>query len=156
MNAISLRQPWAWAICHAGKRVENRDWCPAPHTIRRPLAIHTSKTLDEEAGLLLGNRGLPVPAPGDLVRGAVVAVCMLSAVVQTAPPGQEEWWAGPYGLVLSTVVALEDPVPTRGLPGMWVLDHDTEQRVMEAVRATAHAEAESLLQWFQQWARSVP
>ena len=24
MKAISIRQPWAWAILHAGKRVENR------------------------------------------------------------------------------------------------------------------------------------
>jgi hypothetical protein len=26
MKALSLRQPWAWAILHAGKRVENRVW----------------------------------------------------------------------------------------------------------------------------------
>lgn len=26
MLALSLRQPWAWAILHAGKRIENRRW----------------------------------------------------------------------------------------------------------------------------------
>ena len=26
MKALSIRQPWAWAILHAGKDIENRDW----------------------------------------------------------------------------------------------------------------------------------
>ncbi len=26
MKTLSLRQPWAWAILHAGKRIENRGW----------------------------------------------------------------------------------------------------------------------------------
>lgn len=26
MKAITLRHPWAWAIAHAGKNVENREW----------------------------------------------------------------------------------------------------------------------------------
>jgi hypothetical protein len=28
MRALSIRQPWAWAILHAGKDIENRDWKP--------------------------------------------------------------------------------------------------------------------------------
>jgi hypothetical protein len=24
--ALSIRQPWAWLICHAGKNIENRPW----------------------------------------------------------------------------------------------------------------------------------
>lgn len=24
--ALSVRQPWAWAIIHAGKDIENRSW----------------------------------------------------------------------------------------------------------------------------------
>ena len=26
MKALSLRQPWAWAVVHAGKSIENRRW----------------------------------------------------------------------------------------------------------------------------------
>jgi hypothetical protein len=29
MRAITLKQPWAYAVCHLGKRVENRAWKPA-------------------------------------------------------------------------------------------------------------------------------
>jgi len=48
MKAISLWQPWAWAILHAGKDVENRTW-PTHH--RGPLLLHVAKrrTSTEEA-----------------------------------------------------------------------------------------------------------
>lgn len=26
MKGLSLRQPWAWAVVHAGKTIENRRW----------------------------------------------------------------------------------------------------------------------------------
>lgn len=26
MKALSIRQPWAWLILHAGKDIENRVW----------------------------------------------------------------------------------------------------------------------------------
>ena len=40
MKALSIRQPWAWAILHAGKRIENRDWRSCHY--RGPLLIHAS------------------------------------------------------------------------------------------------------------------
>lgn len=44
INCISVKQPWAWAIFHAGKDVENRSW-RSSH--RGKLMIHTSKNFDE-------------------------------------------------------------------------------------------------------------
>jgi hypothetical protein len=41
VKALSIRQPWAWAILHAGKRIENRDWRSVP-SYRGPLLIHAS------------------------------------------------------------------------------------------------------------------
>ena len=29
MKALTIKQPWAWAIIHAGKDIENRDWVTA-------------------------------------------------------------------------------------------------------------------------------
>lgn len=40
MKAISLWQPWAWAILHAGKDVENRRWYTRH---RGPLLIHAAQ-----------------------------------------------------------------------------------------------------------------
>ena len=40
MKALSVKQPWAWTIIHAGKNIENRTW----HTdYRGPLLIHAGK-----------------------------------------------------------------------------------------------------------------
>lgn len=40
MRALSIRQPWAWAIVHAGKRVENRS---RNTNIRGHFLIHAAK-----------------------------------------------------------------------------------------------------------------
>lgn len=40
MKALSLTQPWAHAVVHLGKRVENRDWPGC--SFRGPFLIHAS------------------------------------------------------------------------------------------------------------------
>ena len=43
MKVLSVRQPWAWAIIHGGKDVENRNW---DTKFRGRLAIHAGKQFD--------------------------------------------------------------------------------------------------------------
>lgn len=43
MKVLSVRQPWAWALIHGGKDVENRNW---PTSYRGQLAIHAGKQFD--------------------------------------------------------------------------------------------------------------
>lgn len=47
MRAITVRQPWGWAIVHGGKDVENRTRSLGPY--RGPVAIHAGLALDEGA-----------------------------------------------------------------------------------------------------------
>ena len=59
MPCISIRQPWAWAILHASKGIENRSW-PTKH--RGPILIHAGKwfRLDEvrkEFALFMARQG---------------------------------------------------------------------------------------------------
>jgi len=55
MRALSIRQPWAWAILH-GKDVENRTWVTR---VTGEFLIHASKTFDLEGyQWLLKNRHL--------------------------------------------------------------------------------------------------
>ncbi|MQA14935.1 MAG: ASCH domain-containing protein [Pseudonocardiaceae bacterium] len=58
MRALSIRQPWAWAILHAGKDVENRSW-PIRH--RERLVIHAAKTVDHQA-MVVALRCYDVPS----------------------------------------------------------------------------------------------
>lgn len=64
MKALSLRQPWAYAVLSLGKRVENRDWAGCSY--RGPVLLHASKTLvlrdfDEEIETILD---IVKPEPG--------------------------------------------------------------------------------------------
>lgn len=46
MKALTVKQPWAWAIIHAGKCWENRNW---KTNYRGPLLIHSGLKFDEQA-----------------------------------------------------------------------------------------------------------
>ena len=46
MKALTIRQPWAWAVIHAGKTVENRSR-NITGDYRGPVAIHAGLKIDE-------------------------------------------------------------------------------------------------------------
>ena len=136
MKALSIRQPWAWAILHAGKDVENRDWgdyYPALHQAHRlvedaftedggEFLIHASKgmTKDEYEDCLdlmhaISRKkpfpdGLTLPAFGDLPRGGVVGSAQLYDVVTESA---SLWFSGRIGLVLRN----PKPLPFRPCKG---------------------------------------
>jgi len=64
VKAITVRQPWAWAIIHAGKDVENRSRNVAGD-YRGPLAIHSSGRKSDDPQYVrdavdrMADRGLP-------------------------------------------------------------------------------------------------
>lgn len=78
MKCLSVAQPWAWAIMHAGKTVENRSWTTAH---RGDLLIQASKSRDWLQGGLteLGAMGF-APKNEDLVQGVIVGVVELIQV----------------------------------------------------------------------------
>ena len=50
MRILTVKQPWAWAIIHAGKDVENRSRNIAG-SYRGPVAIHAAKSqFDDDGG----------------------------------------------------------------------------------------------------------
>lgn len=128
--AISVRQPWAWAIIHAGKHLENRSAFAVKHMrgVMRsgPLAIHAAKgmTRDEyesARNFMVGRllvKHADFPSPDKLVRSAVIGVAHFETVVsESASP----WWMGPRALVLSRQEALLDPLPCVGALGFFDL-----------------------------------
>ena len=68
MKALSVRQPWAWAIMHAGKDVENRTRITR---YRGPLAIHATKCTRDQyaraAGMILSICG-KAPPPWEVAK----------------------------------------------------------------------------------------
>jgi hypothetical protein len=84
VKALSLRQPWAWLVVHAGKNIENRVW--RSH-YRGEFLIHAAKGMTSleysEAYLFLQRRGFHIELPkhGDLARGGVIGVGRLDGVL---------------------------------------------------------------------------
>ncbi|KAB7833551.1 ASCH domain-containing protein [Streptomyces mobaraensis] len=115
MRALTIRQPWAAAITHADKRVENRTWGTR---YRGPLLIHAAKTVNTSA---LRHDPLAAVVRGlQLDLGAVVAVAQV--VDCHEPDGECTPWSmtGQHHLVLDDVTALAEPVPWTGALGLWV------------------------------------
>lgn len=127
MKALSIRQPWAWAIVHAGKRFENRDWKRCSY--RGPLLIHAAKgcTRDEysEAADFIAQRRCaatylrqgvpPLPPLNVLHRGGIVGVCRVVNATTFSP---DPWFFGPLGIHLADVRPLPF-VPFKGSLGLF-------------------------------------
>lgn len=121
--ALSVRQPWAWAIIHGGKDVENRDWRkPNPGlSFRGRVCIHASSgmTRDEYDAILPAGAPLLPPAH-ELVRGAIIGHVQVMDIIRD--PGREmiasPWFHGPVGLMLAHPVAIT-PIPCAGALGFF-------------------------------------
>ena len=141
MKALSIRQPWVWAILYAGKRVENRK--RRTH-YRGPILIHASQgmTWDEyndgiayirsaTASPVCAYRWLQTPAFEDLARGAIVGSAMIADCVDSQPldTQQAQWWTGPFGWVLADVRRFAKPIPCKGALGLWNVPPEVEAEV---------------------------
>lgn len=139
MRALTVRQPWAWAIVHGGKDVENRTQAWA---YRGPLAIHAGQQLSERGmrtvpSITAAERETSPTLVGDQMRGQLERSAIIGTVqlvdVHVAHDGCcESWWAeSEYReaggrvrreiahLVLEDPRPLEVPIPARGMLGLW-------------------------------------
>lgn len=151
MKALTLKHPWAWAICYAGKRVENRLWAPYKALIGQRIAIHGGKvpetselkvcrsaaeriaakflTDEQRAGLTLK----------DLIIPGIVCVATVAGLMKR---GESDPWFENigYGWKLTDVIVLDEPIPARGKQGLWTVPEEIAER-LEALRpSTCHPE----------------
>lgn len=147
MKALTLTQPWASLTAIGAKTIETRSW-GTPY--RGWVAIHAAKGFPEWAQELcdewpfadrLRDAGYPTTDLSTLPRGAIVAVAKLDHVGKIARYGGEYWihgWHDPvddeelefgdystgrYGWVFTNVRPLPEPIPCRGMLGLWELPH---------------------------------
>jgi len=103
-KAISVKQPWAWAIFH-GKPIENRSR-PWKHV--GPVMIHASKTFDHIGyHWLLDHRDLldeEIPHPDKYLFGGIIGrVDMTDCVCNHSSP----FFFGPWGYVFKNQKSLD-------------------------------------------------
>lgn len=119
--ALSVRQPWAWAIMHAGKDIENRSWQAVAKGSFNPrrVAVHAARGMTQQeyadAVDFMSRFDVVCPAPADLARGGVIgAVDVIDIVRQSS----SQWFTGPRGLVLRNPFACAF-TPARGALGFF-------------------------------------
>lgn len=117
--AISVRQPWAWAIIHGGKDVENRTKAPegTSDLIGRRICIHAAKGMTqyeyESAAEFMATLGVECPCPDRLYRGGVIGSVRIDHVASEYP---SRWFFGPRGIVVREPQSC-DPVAASGQLG---------------------------------------
>ena len=131
-RALTVRQPWAFAIAAGAKDVENRSW-PTAH--RGWLAIHASSTPADAAegarcAQLLAAAGVAPPAAPQLPRSAVVAVVFVHDVLPPQRPVASAWaQRGCFHWLLRDARALGAPVPCAGQKNVWALSDDVSAAI---------------------------
>lgn len=125
--ALSIRQPWAWLILHAGKDIENRSW---QTRFRGRFLLHASKgmTVNEywnarrfAAGRMLIGREFP--GRSELERGGIVGE---AEIVDCVDRSDSPWFVGPYGFVFRNAKPLPFH-PCKGALGLFHVPPFTHQ-----------------------------
>jgi hypothetical protein len=106
LRAISIRQPWAQAILHRGKNVENR---PMRTHYRGRILIQASLKVERDEALKLKLD------PDELPTGAIVGCVEIVDCVQNA----KSKWAerGQWHWLLRNPRILTKPIPLKGKLG---------------------------------------
>lgn len=147
MKALCIWQPYALAIARGWKPIENRTWLPPAGSLKPGdyLAIHASKrAVDEDdewavvdmavdAGLneAAVQHAIATLTPAHF--GAVVAIARYDgpADEKSLTDAERAWWAGPKAWRFSDVVELPQPMPLRGMQGLFAVP----PAMMEQLRA---------------------
>lgn len=96
MKALSIKQPWAWAIIHQHKDIENRTW-NTKH--RGEFYVHASKGFDYKApkSLVKDYQKAAMNGEAGTDTGGIIGTVELVNVVQK---NDSYWFEGPYGFIL--------------------------------------------------------
>jgi hypothetical protein len=151
--ALTVHQPWAWALGHGCKTVENRTWKLG---YRGPLWLHAGKTWDEagETSPLVqaawhehagpapvlsrrfGTEDVPSGPGSTQIRfGAVLALLEVVGCHHAEDCANQDMrelcslWAawGQYHIEVRAIARLHSPVPCDGQRKLWALPREVEQ-----------------------------
>lgn len=118
MKALSIKQPWLYAILYEGKDIENRSW---QRSFRGWIALHATAKPSHDNKLPRGHR------TPDLATLDYSAICGVARVVDIVTKSRSKWFYRPddgqtnYGWVLADITPLKTPIPCKGNRQLWNL-----------------------------------
>ena len=113
MKALSIRQPWGWAIFNAGKNIENRS---RYYKYRGKLLIHSSKKIDPYGYEYL--RSIGIIPPDNIPMGGIIGVV---SIIGCVDKHSSKWFFGPHGLILKDPIQFTF-IPMLGKLGFFEVD----------------------------------
>ena len=162
MRGLTMTQPWATLVAIGENTIETRSWNTQ---FRGPIAIHAAKAFPSDARALcdttpyrqaLADAGYHSAA--ELPRGSVIARAELIDVMAFSRASLREvrerarrgefprheadfgdFSAGRFGFVLADVQQLPEPIPARGMLGLWEVAPDLQRRIASAVKRSRRA-----------------
>jgi hypothetical protein len=163
--ALTVCQPWAWAIVAGHKPWENRGWEMPRKLLGKRLWIHAGKSKSwlKDGVAFIENQEIELPR--ELVYGAVLGCVTLGECweieelerLRTLTPGPSpvegegrksglEWAFGEFCWRCDDPIALAKPVPCKGQLGLWQLPAEVLAACLEQLEAKPQAaEARSCL-----------
>lgn len=127
MKALSVKQPWAWALLN-GKPVENRG-LRFPRNYFGPFLLHAAKKFDDEGyWWILSHRPElslithDIPSKSDFRRGGFVGKGTIWGYVNE---WDSPWFCGPVGVLVKDM----EPIPFIKHPGQLGLFNVSKQNI---------------------------
>lgn len=137
MKALSIRQPWAFAIVFGFKPVENRTWRTA---FRGPVLIHAgAKEERDDVDFVLSEIAAQTGADPRTIAdgyrqhrdlGCIVGAATVTDCVTRL---DSRWFCGPYGFVLDRPM-WGPAIPCRGALGFFDVPPDVVALLPQALR----------------------
>lgn len=136
-RALTLWQPWATAITHYGKRIENRPWAPWKSILGKRIALHAGKTFDGDGYQHIRHKLQIDIESAACPQGAIIGVIRVVKGVHEEDMFEREviadrWFMGPWGWVIADdVVAFDKPIFCKGAQGLWPLSQEIRDVIKE-------------------------
>jgi hypothetical protein len=158
--ALTVAQPWPWAICELGKRLENRSWTDPRLVPGQWLAIHGGKVppegesqrrleFEDSVLTIVENHSIFGVIPITFLEyEGIVAVCQVGRIFKPyeeleglSALKQRGWRArnesgeeDQFAWMLENLSVLKSPVKVPGKQGLWPVTGDVLEQVRAEVR----------------------
>jgi hypothetical protein len=133
LRGFTLIRPWTWTMIHAPKEVrkgiENRPLKLPLKFVDVWILFHSGRGTEDKETVAFIERTLGLRLPRSAWDEGIIGRVKFSGMIRKGasdlfpddvpPPGQEPWFFGPYGYVVSEAEALSKPIPCKGMLGFW-------------------------------------
>lgn len=148
LRGFTLIRPWTWTMIHAPedrrKRIENRPLKLPEKFVDVWVLFHSGRGTEDAKTVDMIERTLGFKLPRTAWDEGVIGRVKFSRMLRknaddlfpadAAPAGQEPWFFGPYGYLVSASEALPKPIPCKGMLGWWRVPPHVLQALPESWR----------------------